>query len=277
MTTRQFDLLTEKQQEFIEELDRRMRSRLSRVSSQLFERIDKEILSKLETDADGNILRSPKNMALINKIVTIMPSIDLSQFAKLSIADYLTIIPNSSPYFEAFDIERQRIEAIEKSTLPKMMKRAKVFNKMSVRRKDAIRARKVIVKEMLKGKNYVEMKKDIKNWVVKDGKALSHIKTELNDAFMEGDRYVVEQMARGLDLDRYYRFAGSLVQRSRDFCEHRNRKAYTKNEVEAWRSLTWEGKSSPYDPYINVGGYNCRHRLMPISEGYYNRLKTQGY
>jgi len=277
LTTGQFDRITLKQQEFIDELDKRLLMRLTRVSASMFERIDKEVLSKLEMDDTGKILRNAHNMALLNKVITIMPSIDLSQLAKLSIADYLTLIPNSSPYFEAFDIERKRVENIEKSTLPKMMKRAKVFDKMSVRRKDAIRARKVILKEVLKGKNYVELKKDINKWFVKDTKALSHIKTELNDTFMEGDRFVVEEMAKGLDLDNYYRFTGGLVQRSRDFCEHRNRKAFTKKQVESWRKLTWEGKSSPYDPFLNVGGYNCRHRLMPISKEYFDRLKTQGY
>ena len=48
-----------------------------------------------------------------------------------------------------------------------------------------------------------------------------------------------------------------------------------KKEVLNWSNLTWQGKSTPYSPFVDCGGFRCRHRLMPISKEMYDRYKNR--
>jgi hypothetical protein len=63
----------------------------------------------------------------------------------------------------------------------------------------------------------------------------------------------------GVENFLYY---GNLINTSRDFCIARVGKTFTKDEIEAMGSLTWQGKSGP--PLTNRGGYNCRHHWVPV-------------
>lgn len=69
-------------------------------------------------------------------------------------------------------------------------------------------------------------------------------------------------------------YQGGLIATSRDFCEDRNRKCFSDEEIMSWSSLKWEGKPEiGYNPIIDCGGYNCRHRLDWISDELAKRLR----
>jgi len=62
-----------------------------------------------------------------------------------------------------------------------------------------------------------------------------------------------------------FRYRGNVIRDTRDFCETHVNKTYTRDEIaEIWQG-SWAGKS-PGDPFIVRGGYNCRHRWIPIVE-----------
>lgn len=63
----------------------------------------------------------------------------------------------------------------------------------------------------------------------------------------------------------FYQFTGNTVRGTRDFCEERVGKVFHESEIQRWANMSWKGKSSPYDPFTDVGGYNCMHTLRPIS------------
>ena len=73
----------------------------------------------------------------------------------------------------------------------------------------------------------------------------------------------------------HYLYTGGIIDNSREFCRERNRKVFTTKQVLSWENLTWQGKSSPYDPWTDCGGFRCRHRLMPISKEMYDRYKNR--
>lgn len=260
-------------EQFISKLEDKFTLRLNALSKQMYSTIQKTIVDKLEVDKDGNITLSAHNMRIVGELNNVFKSIDFTQTAKKTIADYLTIINAASPYFRLFGIAADTIKDIEAQMLPRMKARAKIFNNMSIGRKEAINDRKVLVRMMTKGKSFEELKKEVKQWYVKDNRAMANIQTELRDAFMEGDRWVTHEMTKEFNLDKYYLYTGGLVNRSRNFCATKNRQAFKRTEVMKWKNEKWQGKSIPYNPFINVGGYNCRHRLMPISEQMYNRIK----
>lgn len=85
----------------------------------------------------------------------------------------------------------------------------------------------------------------------------------------------------------YFIYQGGLIGDSRDFCAAHNAKVWSKEEAEAWKDWTpaqgeypagWEIKAKDmyshpsymdvpgYDPFLNRGGYHCRHALGWLSD-----------
>lgn len=93
----------------------------------------------------------------------------------------------------------------------------------------------------------------------------THLRTFVYDIFAQNDRSIMNDYAEDLKLDTAI-YQGGIMDTSRKFCQARNNKIYTRDEIESWKNLDWRGKSRPYNPLIDCGGYNCRHTLDWISE-----------
>ena len=65
-----------------------------------------------------------------------------------------------------------------------------------------------------------------------------------------------------------FRYAGGLIQDSRDFCVARNGNVYDENAIRSWASIpTWQGKipnTTATTIFYYLGGYRCRHWLIPV-------------
>lgn len=68
------------------------------------------------------------------------------------------------------------------------------------------------------------------------------------------------------EIGLYAIYSGGLTSDSRPFCEERNGKVYTRAEIETWRDLEWEQKPQNYNPFKDLGGDGCRHKLDWISK-----------
>ena len=61
-----------------------------------------------------------------------------------------------------------------------------------------------------------------------------------------------------------WKYFGSLIRDSRQFCEDNVNKEFTEDEIrEIWSTQDWAGKA-PGDPFVVRGGYNCRHHWRPV-------------
>lgn len=63
-----------------------------------------------------------------------------------------------------------------------------------------------------------------------------------------------------------FRYAGNLVEKSRDFCIERAGNIYTIEQGKSWNNLDWAGKMVGVDFFIQCGGYACRHFLQYLSK-----------
>lgn len=62
-------------------------------------------------------------------------------------------------------------------------------------------------------------------------------------------------------------YEGGEIETTREFCQERNRKVFHESEIQKWIDLNWDGKNAiGYNPFIDLGGYNCRHKLRWISK-----------
>ena len=85
----------------------------------------------------------------------------------------------------------------------------------------------------------------------------------VGDALMGFDGQFAKYRADELGLTSFI-YYGSIIRDSRDFCVEHVNKIFTEEEArELWQS-EWQGKSGS-DPFLDRGGYNCRHHWQPTS------------
>ncbi len=128
-----------------------------------------------------------------------------------------------------------------------------------------------------------------------DSKVLSYVKQISNDSFAIADRSYTSIISEYLDNDWYY-YAGGEKQTTRCFCEQRVGNYYHYKEIEAWGKGEnlgecnigggkWAGQIAGTNEstiYSYLGGYNCMHSLIPVSESIVpdsdkERAKKLGY
>jgi hypothetical protein len=84
----------------------------------------------------------------------------------------------------------------------------------------------------------------------------------VQDSLMGFDGQFAKYRADELGLT-HYKYSGTTVRDSRDFCRRNVNKVYSEEEIRRiWSSQTWSGKAQG-DPFIVRGGYNCRHHWQP--------------
>lgn len=93
-----------------------------------------------------------------------------------------------------------------------------------------------------------------------------HWRTNSFDLYMRIDRTANLVYADRLGLD-YAIYSGSLEKDSRPFCIARVNKVFSRPEIKSWENLQFQGKPKVgYDPFVDCGGFNCRHHLSWISD-----------
>lgn len=88
------------------------------------------------------------------------------------------------------------------------------------------------------------------------------------DSVNEFSRNYINTFAEDLGLE-WYLYEGKAISSSRSFCEDRANRYYHRSEVESWADLKWQGKipqTNSVTIFSFVGGYNCRHYLIPVPE-----------
>ena len=112
-----------------------------------------------------------------------------------------------------------------------------------------------------------------------DSKVLRYVKQISNDSFAVADRSYTSIVSDALQNDWFY-FAGGEIETTRCFCQERVGNNYHYKEIESWGNGDnlgdcnigggkWAGEipgTNSSTIYSYLGGYNCMHSLMPISE-----------
>ena len=61
-----------------------------------------------------------------------------------------------------------------------------------------------------------------------------------------------------------YKYTGTSIATTRDFCRRNLNRVFTEEEARSvWSGQSWAGKSGS-DPFVNRGGYRCRHSFIPF-------------
>ena len=102
-----------------------------------------------------------------------------------------------------------------------------------------------------------------------------HWKTNSFDLYQRIDRTANLVYADKLGLD-YAVYSGTLEEDSRPFCIARVNEVFSRPEIKSWESLQFQGKPKiGYDPFVDLGGHNCRHTLSWISDELAEKLRPK--
>lgn len=235
------------------------------------------ILKDLELDSEGYIKQSAANRTILNQaeiaIDEILPGKSFTEAVSNSLSAINTINDLNTGYFssvsETFNenrnfiksLQAQTVESIE-STLLQDGLTAQIKNPLSDILNRNVNAGGQFsgfleeVRAFIKGNDQVE------------GRILSYSRTYLSDTLFNYSRAYQEAMTADLKLD-WYMFSGGVMDKSREFCIERTGNYYHRSEIEKWPNMEWQGKrqgTTKSSIFIFLGGYNCRHSLIPVSK-----------
>lgn len=119
------------------------------------------------------------------------------------------------------------------------------------------------------------------------GAIVREIESSLGDIAYQYERKQSQIIAQEIGY-RFFIYQGGLIRDSRDFCIHRNDQVFSVEELykfgtpdDAYGGYTnkskgeFKGKTKPYNPATDLGGYNCRHRIDWISDELAFRLRPE--
>lgn len=102
-----------------------------------------------------------------------------------------------------------------------------------------------------------------------------HWKTNSFDLFQKIDRAANLVYADRLGLE-YAIYSGTVMDTTRPWCEKHVNKVFSRAEIEAWKNQDWQGKITVgYDPYLDAGGFQCRHHWSFISTPIAQHLRPE--
>lgn len=241
----------------------------------------RDLIDRLETD--GNvIIKTRGNLVIVDQILqrlrgvffsedyltaveTLLSNFDAS--ADLSDAyltqafkiDEITALTNTARTF----IERQRLNALGLLTNESAIDAA-FFNPIY----------ETLVQGVTTGESIRQLNKNIRIVVTGagevDGKLLRYSKQIASDSVATADRNYMINVASEVGVE-FYRYSGGVISDTRSFCAQRNGNYYHTNEVKKWGTVPaeWQGRfrgTNAQTIYTWLGGYNCKHSLVPVSE-----------
>jgi hypothetical protein len=126
-----------------------------------------------------------------------------------------------------------------------------------------------VYSEVLSGGTVSDLTLDIRQLLIGEtdraGRPMvNHAKTIANTGYHEADAIIMEQKTEELGIEKF-KYTGSLIKDSRDWCVAHKDQILTMAEIQEWDDQKWQGKKSG-NPFITRGGWNCRHRWIPVVE-----------
>jgi len=141
----------------------------------------------------------------------------------------------------------------------------------------------ILENAVVNGSNISDTIDSLRLFIEGDGESASQIlkytKQITNDSFAIADRSYTSLVSEELQNDWFY-FSGTIVNKTRCFCEQRVGNYYHYLEIESWGkgenlgacetdSGEWGGMiigTNESTIYSYLGGYNCLHSIIPVSE-----------
>lgn len=288
------------------DLDARQRARIRQLRGLeriLFDAMARKIADEL--DAGRGVIRTGRGSASINRLVDVvfnaMERDGIRGFYKDSTKDLFGILGNNEAYNYAlfgtiskagdarFKAMRKQVDGIMRRRIGlDIAGRIKEGGMLS--RLFTTEAIRTSVKELVNagaasgvpiGKLTRQVEVLVKGTREVPGVFQRQFQPVVFDTYQAFDRASNKVYADKLQLDTFI-YAGGLIETSREFCRKRNAKVFTLEEAAKWSqdpdlpkksSERASGVITGYDPTVDLGRWNCRHRTRFISRPLAEQLR----
>lgn len=278
-----FKDISDDKRAFIEQSQKALSESVIDVEKSIYQLFIKK-LSELDIE-NGNIVSSPSNFKLVRELSNLGNQLsDLKKGLIIKIIEAFTkIFMLNKKYFETF---KTTTEAVNKEVLTQLYERfgydengivkQGFFDDLVQSDEEIAKLKSEALRAVASNIDFKSFKKAIGRKVITNKNVSGVVKrawsTIIDDIYSNYDRGVASAYSSKLGLN-YAVFQGGIMQTTRPFCRQRNNKVFTREEIKSWELLEFEGKPVSYNPFIDLGGYNCRHTLDWIDEETYNILK----
>ena len=266
-------------------------ARLKRLQRSLMNAILLDFLDVLDTDG-GRLAATATNAVKAEQLESLMDRFgrdesdaDLKMFAD----QLLSIGEGVKGYYDLLDVPGEKLAVLESAM---GMLRARIgLNKNGELVTDGYLYRLGRADEVRQNlKNYVvtaiasktplrDFTQGMKTLVVgnadTDGALQQYWRQYAYDTFNAAHEIVNLHMADGLGLQ-YFIYEGKNIATTRAFCRGKAGKVFSRKEADNWKNdpdLIEKSTKATYNPYVERGRYNCRHRINWISEALAKNLR----
>ena len=252
----------------IKELLTSTKARMKRLQDRLYAAILDYVVSTITTK-DDLITFSNSNIDAINKIDKILNKRlekELTGYKRYLLKGIKTILSNVYTEYSAIDI---RAIEIGNDVNDRILKHAaknvtQLTNITPIY--DDIKKQAISLMSKYEGISLRELREAIKVKVEDKNIIQQYWSRFTYDIYSQYERIGANEIRKGLGLV-FAVYEGGEIETTREFCEERSFNVYHISEIEGWVNLEWEGKpETGYNPIIDLGGYNCRHRLRWVSK-----------
>jgi hypothetical protein len=273
MDNKEFNKLVEQRLNLADTADNDLILASANAQRQLWGNV-RELLERMDLDANGNIRLTQPNIRLSNQIVTLMKEgLGLTDFGKAM-----------ELYLQKFD---QSIEVNEK-----IAKQFKPTYTLNSAQKELMNQSKAVAIDLLTNEGYksridqtfrpvllgaLQSGSSLRDTIrslrdvtlgtsQRDGRLLANVKTYASTTFSTADRALANATYIDLGIE-WYRYQGGEIDTTRPFCEERNGKYYHRSEIEGWAKKEWSGQiqgTNEQNIFVFAGGWNCRHSIVGV-------------
>jgi hypothetical protein len=271
----------EKRERHIKKRTAELVAAIKQLEEKLMKLIDREIISQIVFD-DNGVKRTKGNLAKISRIKAIerRAKKDKEILINKAVKAMREEVALSAEYYRtltgkkrlaANQVAKEAFDARLGINKNGQITRGKLFNLKNSNR-EFIGVTQAITNGIMSQAPANEFRQSVTSTFTESNQSFGNtLSSELRTEQATNARQLDKVYADELDL-KFYQFTGGLVDRSRDFCEEKIGEVFHESEILAWQNQTWKGKSSPYDPFTDVGGYNCMHTLRPVSRELANQM-----
>lgn len=266
---------SEKLDELIADAVAKFDRAIIRVQNQLFENLLLQ-LKELELDDQGYIKQNSSNRRVLRTAQDEFNRTISGSGYKRALENYITTIPEINSinelYFKsiesAFTPNRNFLKSLQSQTIQNLNE---LILQDGLQSQVRIPLNQILEQNVSTGGKYSGMVQQVRNYVIgtdNQGQLLKYVQIYTKDALFSYSRSYMESVTVDLKLD-WYLFSGGTIDKTREFCEERTGKYFHRSEIENWANLEWKGKrpgTTKSSIFVFLGGWNCRHEVIPVSE-----------
>jgi hypothetical protein len=248
---------------------------LDAVNRSIYSRME-ELLDQLDTTG-GNIALTDSNLLLASQVAELVGQIATTP-------EYIEAL---TAFAQSFEQQAAITDAYMQEVfgrLPEIGSRAQIINASRVSALEQLTGaaliqelgqplQQQILASVQNGSTKKEVTKFVKEFLEggldgKEARLKAYAGTIVDTSFSVFDRTYTQILSKDLGVE-FYRYSGTIIKTTRQFCKDRAGKYFTTEEVKAWGNQNWAGRiegTNENTIFAYCGGWNCRHSILPVAE-----------